>query len=195
LALRPEPTAATTLWVADTQSGRRHAITSGTTGSLGPAVSPDGNRLILGENTGNYDVVSVDLATAAARPLIATERDEGMPAWAARQPALVYVGDRNGPPEIWLHRLDTPHRPIGSGRECPERGTQWLRGPASSPGADRVVYVRIEGGGGTPRLWISAVAGGAPVRLTNDNSAELPGSWSVDGAWFAYRALLNGNVS
>src|SRR5262249_32799211 len=89
LALRPEPTASTALWVADTQSGRRHAITSGTTGSREPAVSPDGNRLILGENTGNYDVVSVDLATAAARPLIATERDEGMPAWAARQPALV----------------------------------------------------------------------------------------------------------
>src|SRR5262249_39956148 len=24
---------------------------------------------------------------------------------------------------------------------------------------------------------------------------ELPGSWSADGAWFAYRALHNGNVS
>jgi len=25
-----------------------------------------------------------------------------MPAWAASQPALVYVTDRNGPMEIWM---------------------------------------------------------------------------------------------
>jgi Tol biopolymer transport system component len=49
-----------------------------------------------------------------------------------------------------------------------------------------VVYTKIDTGGAANRLWISAVAGGAPVQLTNDNaSAEYPGSWSLDGGWFA----------
>ena len=73
------------LWMADTTSGERHAITSGTSSTGAPAVSPDGLRLILTGDVGHYDIVSVDLATAVPRKLIATARNELMPAWAAKQ--------------------------------------------------------------------------------------------------------------
>ena len=64
--------------------------------------------------------------------------------------------------------------------------------PALSPEGDRVIYTRLERQG-AGRLWISAVSGGAPVQLTSDASAsEFPGSWSADGAWFAYLAIRNG---
>jgi hypothetical protein len=56
-----------------------------------------------------------------------------------------------------------------------------------------VVYTKIDAGGGANRLWISAVTGGAPVPLTNDNaSAEFPGSWSLEGNWFAYVSFRDG---
>jgi Tol biopolymer transport system component len=79
-------------------------------------------------------------------------------------------------------------------RDFPSDTLQWLMGPALSPEGDRVVYAKIDAGSSANRLWISAVAGGAPVQLTNDNSsAEFPGSWSLDGSWFAYVAFREGN--
>ena len=54
------------LWLADLANSERHALTSGTTPRTAPAVAPDGGKLIFHESTGNFDIVSVDLATAAA---------------------------------------------------------------------------------------------------------------------------------
>ena len=139
---------------------------------------------------------SVDLERARVRPLIATERNEMMPAWAAKQAALIYVTDRNGASEIWLHRPDSPERPVVTAREFPKHMTQWFVGPAISPDGGRVIYARIGANSTNARLWISAVAGGAPVQLTNDTSTfELPGSWSPDGNWFVYLANRNGKTA
>ena len=193
LALQPAPDAALQLWMADTSSGERHAITSGTSSTGAPAVSPDGQRLILASDVGHYDIVSVDLATAVPRKLIATARDELMPAWAAKQPVMVYVSDRNGPNEIWLHRPDNPDRPIVTARDFRDGTTQWLAAPTLSPDASRAIYTRVAEGT-TARIWISSVAGGAPVRLTNEDVDEFTGSWSPDGAWFVYCAVRDDKV-
>jgi serine/threonine protein kinase/Tol biopolymer transport system component len=193
LALEPAPDAALQLWMADTTSGERHAITSGTSGAGTPAVSPDGQRLILTADVGHYDIVSVDLATAVPRKLIATARNELMPAWAAKQPVMVYVSDRNGPSEIWIHRPDNPDRPIVTARDFRDGTTQWLAAPTLSPDASRAIYTRVKEGT-TARIWISSVAGGAPIRLTNEDVDEFTGSWSPDGAWFVYCAIGDGKV-
>jgi len=59
-----------------------------------------------------------------------------------------------------------------------------------------VVYTRIDIGSKDNRLWITAVAGGAPVPLTSDHaSAEYPGSWSLDGSWFAYIQIQDGKAN
>jgi eukaryotic-like serine/threonine-protein kinase len=181
------------LWMGDTVSGSLYALTSGTHSAYATGVAPDGNRMIFSESNSNYDVVSVDLATAAVHPLLNTDRDEAMPAWAADKPVLAYVTNRNGPPEIWLHTEGAADRPLVTGRDFPAESTQWLMGPALSPQADRVIYTRIAEGASNNCLWISALSGGAPVQLTNETKAgEYPGSWSKDGAWFAYAAYREG---
>jgi Tol biopolymer transport system component len=196
LSLAAAVDASEQLWLADTQSGEYHALTSGTASRSAPAVSPEGHRIIFKETTGSFDIVSVDLATAAVHPLIATERDELMPSWAARKPLLAYVTNRNGPPEIWLHGAGDSDRPVVTAHDFPAANLQWLMGPALSPEGDRVIYTKIEPGGGDNRLWISNVAGGAPVPLTNGHAAaEFPGSWSQDGTWFAYISIEEGKAN
>jgi WD40 repeat protein len=194
MSLQVTPDAPRQLWLADTASGERHALTSGTTSKLTPSVAPDGTRVIFSEESGNYDVVSVDLATATPQTLIATERQDLMPAWAAAKEALVYVTDRSGPNEIWLHRPGLPDRPVVTARDFPSGPTQWFMAPALSPKADRVIYSRFEAGQG-PRLWISSTAGGTPIQLTSDTAYEAPGSWSPDGGWFVYTARRNGKAA
>ena len=102
--------------------------------------------------------------------------------------ALAYVTDRNGPPEIWLRKGDSD-RPLVTARRFPPGETGLLMGPALSPNADRVIYQRLSGG--SARLWISAVSGGAPTPLTDETGSEefSVGSWSPDGNWFVYRAM------
>ena len=116
--------------------------------------------------------MSVDLATGAAARLIATERSEQQPSWAAAVPALAYVTDRNGTPEIWLHEPNTIDRPLVTAADFPAGTTEWLMAPALSPDGTRVVYVRVETGTTTCKLWMSGVAGGTPIRLTNDTRVE-----------------------
>ena len=194
MSYQPASDARVGLWLVDTETGSRRALTSGTAHTTGAAVSPEGTRLILTENRDEYDVVSVDLATGAAARLIATERSEQGPSWAAAAPALAYVTDRNGTHEIWLHEANTIDRPVVVAADFPAGTTEWLMGPALSPDSTRVVYARIEAGSAFCKLWMSGVAGGTPIRLTNDNSIEYPGSWSRDGAWFVYQRQGGGRI-
>ena len=180
------------LWLADTVSGEPLALTSGTNGRHSIAVSPDGRRIVFSEGMGHLDVVSVDLEHASGSRLITTELGGTMPAWAYRKPLLVYVTNRNGPMEIWLHSADGAERPLVTARDFPPDTTQWFMSPALSPDGGRVIYARTDRQGRS-QMWISAASGGAPVPLTNDGaSAEFPGSWSPDGTWFTYLAIRNG---
>lgn len=191
LSLNTAPGGLTQIWDAEVISGKRHAILSGTTSALRPAVSPDGRKMLFTEQVGNFDVVSARLDGSAPKLLIATDRNESMPAWAANQPVLTYVTNRNGPGEIWI-RSGKADRPVVTLRNFPPDTTKGFGAPALSPEADRIIYPRIEAS--TPRLWISAVAGGTPIPLTNEGSNEWPGSWSPDGRWFAYRGVSGGKV-
>ena len=174
------------LYMADTVSGAFEVFSSGTTAQRSPVVSPDGSKLVFLEATRDFDLVSVDLATAAVTPLIATQRSEDMPAWAAGESALVYVTDRSGDPQIWLHRPGQVDRPLVTASEFPPDTTQWFMGPTLSPDATRVIFSRIERNGPS-RLWMAAVSGGAPVPLVQgDTESAYAGSWSPDGNWFVY---------
>jgi serine/threonine protein kinase/Tol biopolymer transport system component len=189
LSLNPTPGGSRQIWEADVPSGKRYAILSGTTSAWLPAVSPDGRKMLFTEQVTNYDIVSAGIDGSVPKTLIATDRNELMPAWAAKQPVLAYVTDRNGPQEIWI-RSGNADRPVVTPRDFPPGTTQWFMAPALSPEADRIVYVRIEAS--TPRLWISSVAGGTPIPLTNDTAAAFSGSWSPDGSWFAYGRINAG---
>jgi len=188
----PQLEAPPQLWLADIGSGAFTALTSGTAPRRQPAVSPDGTGIVFTESERDFDVVSVDLDRGEAERLIATERGEAMPAWAANARALVYVSDRHGPREIWF-RDHAGDRPVVTQQSFADGRTEWFMGPALSPDGARLAYTRIEFEG-SDHLWISSAGGGAPVRLTNDQkSDEFPGSWSSDGNWFVYLAIRNGS--
>jgi len=174
------------LYMADTVSGAFGVLSSGTTPQRWPAVSPDGNKLVLVETPTDFDVVTMSLATAAIAPLISTTRNENQPAWAARESAMVYVTDRTGVAEIWSHKPGQQDRPLVSAAHFPPDTTVSLTTPVLSPEATRVIYMRLEVDG-PGLLWISSVDGGSPVPLVKGGAErERAGSWSPDGKWFVY---------
>jgi Tol biopolymer transport system component len=152
--------------------------------------------LVFREAKMDGDVVSVDLITAVVTPVIATQRNEQMPAWAVRESALVYVTDRNGAYEIWLHKPGQPDRPLVTPRDFPPDPTLFFMGPTLSPDGTRAIYITLVQQG-RPDLWMSAVAGGPPVRLLKSTAESLnyPGFWSPDGNWYVYWSDRQGRCS
>jgi Tol biopolymer transport system component len=76
----------------------------------------------------------------------------------------------------------------------PAGTTAWFAAPALSPGADKLIYTRLEANGAI-FIWISSVSGGPPVRLTNDsNASERGGSWSPDGKTVTYLLGLTSDL-
>jgi Tol biopolymer transport system component len=160
------------LWMADTRSADLHALTSGVENRVTPTVFPHGSRLLFLGLAGAADVVSIDLTTAAVHPLIATDRNGSMPAWAAHEPVLAYVTNRNGPSEIWLHGPGETDRPLIS----PSGPKTWLMGQAPSPDATRVIYSVVDPEIGANNLFMAATAGGAPfVSLMRKKPVNSPG--------------------
>jgi dipeptidyl aminopeptidase/acylaminoacyl peptidase len=188
ISLQPNASAESQLWMLDTTSGERYPLVSGTGNAFMPAISPAGDRLVFRQLNGNRDVVSLDVATGTPNVLISTDRNEEMPGWALNEPALAYVSDRNGPQEVWFRRPGVADRPIVSDRDFPGVETLLLMTPSLSPLGERVAYSRLDFN--SLRLWISAIAGGTPIRATTHPGtaveSEFAGSWSPDGAWLAY---------
>jgi Tol biopolymer transport system component len=184
IAISDSPHSLSQLYLADTKSGEIRPLGAGTLQRDFPAISPDGSKLAFMESSVDFDIVSVDLQTAAVTPLIATPRLEVNPAWANRDSVLVYSTNRNGDIEIWFHSAGSD-RPLISPKDFPPGTTKFLWMPVLSPDSDRVIYTRVEESGAI-RLWISAVAGGPPVLLVKNEALIQNGSWSPDGAWFVY---------
>jgi len=138
--------------------------------------------------------VEVPLNGAAPAPLLATERSELAPVWAPDGIHFAYATDRAKWHEIWLrNRNDGTERLIVSGRDFPGGvPSDTFFDCAISPDGSRVAY-RLQHAS-LPEIWVSSLAGDAPVRLYNDprKVGQRGPSWSPDGNWIAYYSTFGG---
>jgi serine/threonine protein kinase/Tol biopolymer transport system component len=195
VSLATDPHSPPHLWMTDIDSEELMPVTTGNADERFPVVSPDGKSLFYSQSNPNLDIVSLSVEDGADQTLITTGRQESMAAWSARSEKLAWVSNRNGPLSIWIRQPDGAERPLVTAADFPPESNKWFLDPALSPDGARIVYVRI-GQNGVTRLWISSLAGGGPIRLTDaEPSAEYGGSWSPDGNRFAYIQVQGGKDS
>ena len=195
VALAADENAPTHLWMADIESNNLIPLTTGTLNEISPVVAPHGKSLLYSQQTENLDIVSASIADGSASMLLSTGREESMAAWSANQPKLAWVTNRSGPYEIWVRQPDGSDRPVVTAADFSSKGNRGFMNPSLSPDGNRVIYTRVDDEGVT-RLWISSLAGGTPVRLTNmEHDSEYGGAWSPDGSRFVYLQILNGKQS
>ena len=183
--------------VADTESDSLEPVTSGISNEVNARVSPDGRKLLFTSFARDEDIVSAALDGSSVSRLIETSRSESMPAWASNVRRLIYVTDRNGPPEIWVRREDGSDHPLVTPKDFPNIPIRWFTAPTLSPDGNRAIYVALPIGG-NPRLWISSLNGGSPIPLTSSDpgtTTEWGGAWSPDGNRFVYPNLVDGKQS
>jgi len=179
------------LFMAGVAHGAMRQISAITRDTNQPAVSPDGKTVAFQAAEDDYEIVSVPLDGSPVQNLISTRRNEFDPMWAPGGDQLVFVTDRTGVLQIWLKSVrDGWERPLVTEKDF---GRSWIadfREPQFSPDGRRIAYTVAAGNGHS--IYVSAVAGGKPLRLSPDSTDERSATWSGDGAWIAFLQNVNG---
>jgi tricorn protease len=138
-------------------------------------LAPNGKRAVL---SARGDLFSLPAEHGNTRNLTATSgADEDHPAWSPDGKTIAYTTDGSGESQLAVRSSE------GGEEKLLTRFPQgYLYAPVWAPGGDRLAFSDSE-----HRLWLAAVAGGAPVEVARDPYAELHDySWSPDGRWLAY---------
>jgi Tol biopolymer transport system component len=168
------------LWLGDTWADQGWPITATTESEGFPASSKDG-RIAFAQEETNFDLVRLPLDGTGTQPLLSTSRDELDPAWSPVRGdyAYAYVTDRSGPLEIWRRTVDGQwDSPLVRPNDFPSQ-TSAFGSLAFSPDGKSLAYERLGNDG--YRLWISALAGGAPHRLAPEEVYQDAPTWSPNG--------------
>ncbi len=174
------------LRLLDTAGAGGKPMTGGMVNQTFPAVSPDGRRMLFLDSTSDYRIVAASLKDASLRTRVRSQLRTGMPLWVAKGERFVYATSSQGEPEIWLRESNGSERPVLTQSAFPPGTGSRFMNPALSPDGGRLAVVQIPPQG-SASIWITSVAGGSPVRLTNSDSAdEFMGTWSPDGSRIVY---------
>ncbi len=181
------------LFMTDTRNGYMRQVTVITRDAKQPAVAPDGKTIAFQAAESDFEIVSVPLDGSSPLPLLSTRRNEFDPMWSpVASEQLVYVTDRTGVQQIWLRSTrEGWERPLVTEKDF---GGGWISEfsePNFSPDGQRIAYTVAAGTGHS--IYVSAVAGGKPLRVSPVATDERSPTWNTDGSWIAFLQNTNGH--
>jgi hypothetical protein len=189
------------LWRLDMESGREQPLTVGGAVNVEPRLSPDGARLawVSTEGTRHFNlfVAAIDADGLHDVRMLLGERKSTLgryyyssfdhtinPSWAPDSKTLYYVSNPEigwGTGDIWAVDLEHPDRR----RRVLSEETTWSARPEPAPDGKRLLYASYRGRQ-HQQLWLTTVAGAAPLPLTFGSFDRRNARWSPDGARIAY---------
>jgi len=149
-------------------------------GSLNAAFSPDGKRLVLGEDSGRAaNLFIMDTDGANKRALTSDQFINDRPSWSPDSKRLVFNSVRDDSTQIYIINSD------GTGLKNLSNSTTDDVAPIWSPDGQRIAFVRDS------QLWIMRDDASNTVRITGEAfKAATPWDycWSPDGEWLVFSA-------
>ena len=128
--------------VINLETGTRQAIGNMDSMSASPRFSPDGRRLVMSvQQGGNADIVTMDLASKAQRPITNGMAIDTSPSYAPDGSQIVFESDRGGSQQIYVMGAD------GSNPRRISFGEGSASQPAWSPRGDLIAFTRQRKGG------------------------------------------------
>ena len=157
-----------------------------------PAWSPDGTQIVTGL-TDWFETIST--AWADGSGVVQQDIAYGAsPAWSPTGADIAYVSrPAENPTAQGIYAV----HPDGTGmRTVWEQQRQFGPWPTSdpdySPDGSKIIFSTLYPGNDY-QIWVVPAAGGTPVRLTNNASADVDAVWSPDGQKIAFASDRDGN--
>ena len=179
------------LQMIDSAKGTIRPLSVTTQDAVQASVSPDGRRIAYTVAQDDFDLVDVPLDGGPERTVLSTGRNEFDPAWSWSGNLLAYSTDRTGTSQIWVRQRDGFERPLVTEKDFDQTWIASFDEPNFSPDDQRIAYT-IEGSAGHS-VYVSSVAGGKPLRVSDDRYDQRSPTWSSDGAWIAYLQNIEGS--
>jgi len=171
--------------MVDTRTGNLHHVSMLTRDAIQAAVSPNGKTIAFNAAESDFDVIEVPLDGSPVRTLYHTGRDDLDPAWSPTGDQLAYSTDRMGISQIWqMSAREGWERPLVTEKDFGESWIASFEEPVYSPDGRRIAYSVVGSLGHF--IYLSAVAGGKPIRLSADSADERSPTWNGDGTWIGY---------
>jgi Tol biopolymer transport system component len=152
------------------------------------AVSRQGTRLALSQNTGYGNIWQIELAGAQKLPpkkLISSTRFDSSPQYSPDGKKIVFVSNRSGSFEIWVCDSDGQH-PVQLTSQTRSGSPRW------SPDGRQIIYDSVAEG--SADIYVINAEGGQARRLTTDPSEDIVPSWSHDGQWIYFCSSRSGSL-
>ena len=164
--------------VINLETGSRQAFGSVDSMSASPRFSPDGRRLVMSvQQGGNADIVTMDLASKAQRPITSGLAIDTSPTYSPDGAQIAFESDRGGSQQVYVMGADgsNPHRiTFGAGSASQ---------PAWSPRGDLIAYTRQRNGGFA--ICVAKPDGSGERVLTEGFHNEGP-SFSPNGQYVVF---------
>ena len=135
----------------------------------------------IGSDTNPYSIWAVDVARGGATTQVTSDFFSASPVWSPDGTQIMYGGARDGPPNVWLTKLDraSPVERLTRSKivEFPLDWTQ---------DGKFAVYVRQDPKTGND-LWVLPMTGDrTPHPIANTSFSEIDARVSHDGRWMGY---------
>ena len=179
------------LYIAEVSSGRHWPVLKEDRPMSLPTLSPDGSRAAYTSGLSHSDIVGVPLGEGPVEVLLSSSRSEVRVNASPVAPRIVYVTDRRGVNEVWMKNMaDGTERPLLTPNDIQIDGgpAHSFMNPVFSSDGRRIAVAAIGQTG--IHLYTMFVSGGAPVRATSTSDLEFCATWSPDGNWLAYSAVV-----
>ncbi|HEU4929144.1 MAG TPA: glycosyltransferase family 39 protein, partial [Candidatus Krumholzibacteria bacterium] len=164
------------IWIVDASGQNARELVKTDLERDALAWSPDGTRIAYAaRKDGQLDLFAVDAAYGRVTPLFSSPEFEWSPSWVRATGALVFCGDPDQLPSVWIQH----------GNRVPQKisGSEPADLASASPSGARVSWVDIEG-----RLLVLEVASRHIRRIEEPRQIVSTASWSADERYVAVEA-------
>lgn len=178
------------LWQVPVGGGALTHLDAGGDNAYSPAISRLGNLLAYTHGTGKWDIVRLDLKSAAAGDgagqILSSNEQDSSPQFSPDGTRIAFQSWRSGTQEIWICGADGSD-PV----QLTSFGGALTGSPRWSPDGLQIAFDSRPDG--RAHIFVISPDGGTPRALTTGQFNDIVPSWSPDGKWIYFGSSRSGS--
>jgi TolB protein len=182
------------LYIIDSDGNNLRRLTRHAANDVHPSWSPDGRSIAFasyrGEG-GNREIFKINSDGTGLQRLTFHPTKDGHPHWSPDGKWIFFTSNRPDPEKGQIHKM----KPDGSELEQVTFTATESTFSISSPKKPLLVFTAWLDHGENPEIYTLSLQDDNLFRLTANHTIDVAPTWTPDGEWVVYSAVINGRNS